>query len=408
MNDADHITSPAKSRETVGNSPKSAQRVRSMQILEKDDTFALDAMWDAYQRYTSQSVEKSYKPLTNPQISLYGSYYGTLMLFVESGEGVVSSGDVVQTLDYYPFGSERINQDYGSQSQRTYIGEHYDDETDLSYLNARYYKGDRGQFLSQDPVFWEDPLSQNLENPQSLNSYSYAENNPIIKKDPTGRCPMCLLAVGGAGAGIVGQFGYDVYNNVQSGGWGNAFSNFSASDVYLTRAFQGAIVGATGGAAGGLSIGSQAAIVGLASGATGAAGNAYLGQQVTAQSILTDTLIGGLTFGAGRYVNAVPGRWPNFGTSAFFTGKHTQQSAMQLGVGSISNYTSQLVGGFNFSNTNMSGGSSASQSAAKALGIGNTGGGGFVGTYNFGSGIGTYDFGADKWVTSAQSTPAVK
>jgi RHS repeat-associated protein len=70
------------------------------------------------------------------------------------GTNVVTDedGDVVQTLDYYPFGSQRIA--IGSFSeQRRFIGEHYDPETEFSYLNARYYQGSRGQFMSQDPVF---------------------------------------------------------------------------------------------------------------------------------------------------------------------------------------------------------------------------------------------------------------
>jgi RHS repeat-associated protein len=58
-------------------------------------------------------------------------------------------------------------------------------------LNARYYESTRGQFISQDPVFWEIGLSQDgknaLSNPQALNSYGYASDNPITNKDPSGR-----------------------------------------------------------------------------------------------------------------------------------------------------------------------------------------------------------------------------
>src|SRR5208337_2247918 len=52
-------------------------------------------------------------------------------------------------------------------------------------LNARYYDSTRGQFLSQDPIFLSS--SQNFGDPQSLNSYSYSEGNPINKSDPTGK-----------------------------------------------------------------------------------------------------------------------------------------------------------------------------------------------------------------------------
>jgi RHS repeat-associated protein len=50
-------------------------------------------------------------------------------------------------------------------------------------LNARYYEGNRGQSISEDPVFWG---RQNFANPQSLNVYSYANDNPINRSDPNG------------------------------------------------------------------------------------------------------------------------------------------------------------------------------------------------------------------------------
>ena len=46
-------------------------------------------------------------------------------------------------------------------------------------LNARYYSSAQGQFLSEDPVFIGDPKQQNLKDPQSLNSYSYAGDNHL-------------------------------------------------------------------------------------------------------------------------------------------------------------------------------------------------------------------------------------
>src|SRR6267154_6725836 len=52
-------------------------------------------------------------------------------------------------------------------------------------LQARYYNGSKGEFLSEDPVFWS--AQQNLADPQSLNSYSYANDNPINRSDPDGR-----------------------------------------------------------------------------------------------------------------------------------------------------------------------------------------------------------------------------
>lgn len=81
-------------------------------------------------------------------------------------------------------------------------------------MNARYYDGKRGQFLSQDPVFWS--TKQNLANPQSFNSYSYAENNPVNLKDPDGR-----FAIG---------FGGDIGGNIPGiYGGGSAYLVMSAT-----------------------------------------------------------------------------------------------------------------------------------------------------------------------------------
>ena len=56
-----------------------------------------------------------------------------------------------------------------------------------AFLNARYYNSAQGQFLSEDPVFLGNPKQQNLTDPQSLNTYSYSNDNPITKEDPSGK-----------------------------------------------------------------------------------------------------------------------------------------------------------------------------------------------------------------------------
>jgi RHS repeat-associated protein len=91
--------------------------------------------------------------------------------------------NLVQTLDYYPYGATRISSATSTNERRKYIGQFADDSS-LNYLNARYYEAGRGQFISQDPMFWSK--DQNLRDPQSLNSYSYASDNPITNKDPDG------------------------------------------------------------------------------------------------------------------------------------------------------------------------------------------------------------------------------
>jgi RHS repeat-associated protein len=97
------------------------------------------------------------------------------------------NGALVQLLDYYPYGATRVStSSYPTNEKRQFIGQ-YSDTSGLSYLNARYYSPTQGQFLSEDPVFWGDPKQQNLLDPQTFNLYSYANDNPITKSDPTGR-----------------------------------------------------------------------------------------------------------------------------------------------------------------------------------------------------------------------------
>lgn len=101
--------------------------------------------------------------------------------------GVVadSANRVQEIVDYAPYGAvQNRDQLAGYSEQRKYIGE-ISDATGLSYLNARYYDGGRGQFLSQDPVFWT-LSSQLLMDPQQQNSYGYGRDNPIARSDPSG------------------------------------------------------------------------------------------------------------------------------------------------------------------------------------------------------------------------------
>jgi RHS repeat-associated protein len=117
-----------------------------------------------------------------------------------------ASGTVISTKDYYPYGSVRVNS--GSASlKRGYIGE-FSDTSNLSYLNARYMDPSRGQFLSQDPTFLalgnpgqlqqlsRQSQQQFLTDPQQLNSYSYARDNPIIHKDPNGNSFAASMGLG--------------------------------------------------------------------------------------------------------------------------------------------------------------------------------------------------------------------
>lgn len=108
------------------------------------------------------------------------------VLLKNTGEGVVRSAKVIQVLDYYPFGEQRLNEQYGNfDEKKKFTGHEYDAETGLNYMVSRYQNGTIGRFISVDPASQNSP-EKFLDDPQRLNSYSYTRNNPINLIDPTG------------------------------------------------------------------------------------------------------------------------------------------------------------------------------------------------------------------------------
>ena len=93
-----------------------------------------------------------------------------------------ASGGVEQALTYYPYGRTRTNSSPLPGVSYKFTGQEFDDSTQLYYYNARYYDPMIGRFLSADSVDG-DPA-----NPQGLNRYAYAANNPLKFVDPSGHC----------------------------------------------------------------------------------------------------------------------------------------------------------------------------------------------------------------------------
>lgn len=64
-----------------------------------------------------------------------------------------------------------------------FTGKERDAESDNDFFGARYYASAMGRFMSPDP---SGLVLADQANPQSLNLYSYALNNPLRMIDPTG------------------------------------------------------------------------------------------------------------------------------------------------------------------------------------------------------------------------------
>ncbi len=107
------------------------------------------------------------------------------------------NGNIVNNYSYDEWGNITTSSETVSNPFK-YAGEVYDSETGLYYLKARYYDPSIGRFINEDTVEGQ------VDNPLSLNLYSYCYNNPIIYKDSTGNKPYSikvdsLYTIGGYG-----------------------------------------------------------------------------------------------------------------------------------------------------------------------------------------------------------------
>jgi len=101
-----------------------------------------------------------------------------------------ANGTVVWQADYKPFGEEYSTAGTATNDRR-FVGKEKDEETGLSYFGARYEDAKIGRFIAPDPVRAVDPHSSKtyeklLMEPQRLNTYAYALNNPNRWCDPQG------------------------------------------------------------------------------------------------------------------------------------------------------------------------------------------------------------------------------
>lgn len=92
---------------------------------------------------------------------------------------VDTDGNIVNSYEYDEWGNITYQVE-GITNSFKYSGEVYDEETGLYYLRARYYDPSIGRFIS------EDTYEGQIDNPLTLNLYTYVLNNPLIRIDPTG------------------------------------------------------------------------------------------------------------------------------------------------------------------------------------------------------------------------------
>jgi RHS repeat-associated protein len=93
-----------------------------------------------------------------------------------------------QTCSNLPFGDGLACSDsLATPTENHFTGKERDSESGLDYFGARYYGSNMGRFMSPDWSAKVAPVPYaKLDDPQSLNLYSYVRNNPLSRVDADG------------------------------------------------------------------------------------------------------------------------------------------------------------------------------------------------------------------------------
>ena len=83
----------------------------------------------------------------------------------------------------YPFGDALSCPGAADATEHHFTGKEHDSESGNDYFGARYLSSILGRWMSPDPT---GLALAEAENPQSLNLYSYVQNNPLSVIDPDG------------------------------------------------------------------------------------------------------------------------------------------------------------------------------------------------------------------------------
>ncbi len=107
-----------------------------------------------------------------------------------------SSGSEVNAYDYDPYGVI-LNETTGVANPFQYAGGYFESSTGLVKFGTRYYNPPLGRWTQQDPV------AGSLGNPDSLNRYLYAKDDPVNMVDPSGRQSLAAICIAAAAGGIL-------------------------------------------------------------------------------------------------------------------------------------------------------------------------------------------------------------
>jgi len=171
--------------------------------LTEVETRGLNTTYTNYLFLNNQRIATTKNGITNYNIT---DHLNSTSLVLDQ------TANVIQKLDYMPYGAERVNIQTPTESpfttNHTFTDKEKDPESGLIYFEARYYDPRIGLFIQQDPALQDlnsPEFRYAMMNPQLLNPYTYAGNNPMNFVDPNGE--QAVEAAVATGSYFLGLYG---------------------------------------------------------------------------------------------------------------------------------------------------------------------------------------------------------
>lgn len=259
----------------------------------------------------------------------YGPYGfsidGTFYYYVKNLQGDVTqirdeNNNLIASYVYDAWGkvlsvTENNTSSIGTKNAIRYRGYYYDTESNLYYLNARYYDPQIKRFVSIDDT---DVLFATAERLTDKNLFAYCDNNPVSRKDDSGDFWHIL-----AGAIVGGIFGA-VSSIVDQALSGNGIDGWKVLASAGIGAIEGALITAVPAAG---------AVIGAACGVLGECADAAIdlceGKDVSCTEFLVNATVSGT-------VGAITGSWGgSFSKGMFNSEAKAVKTAVKSGVNSV-------------------------------------------------------------------------
>lgn len=194
-------------------------------------------------------------------------------------------GNLLVETAFDPYGGDL----HATTEPYAFTGKERDADTGLYDFGARAYDPKLGLFLSPDPAVLADP-GLAIEDPQLLNVYAYARNNPTTHVDQDGRLPHILF--GALVGAMIGGGAYLVKAAITK--------DFSVKGAIAATA-GGAVAGAVAAATCGASLLVQGAAAGVAGGiAQRGIETGSLSKTLSPKAIAVDAALGVAGAGVGK------------------------------------------------------------------------------------------------------------